>query len=65
MNLGVGLEHKIMRRVDFRVEARDHIVGTPTFGLPNAYSDAIFPVKGKANDVEYTAGFVVQIGKKK
>jgi hypothetical protein len=66
MNLGVGLEHKISRRVAFRVEARDHIVGSPTYGLPaKASTSAIFPITGKANDVEYTAGFVVHIGKLK
>jgi len=65
MNFGVGLEHKISRRVTLRLDARDHISGSPTFGLPaQASASAIFPAKGSANDVEYTAGIVVHIGKK-
>ena len=65
MNAGVGLERKIMPRVFLRLDARDHICGSPTFGLPaQASTSAIFPVTGSAHNVEYTAGIVVHIGKK-
>jgi hypothetical protein len=65
MNAGVGLEHKISPRVLLRLDARDHICGSPTYGLPaQASSSAIFPVAGIAHNVEYTVGIVVHIGKK-
>jgi len=65
MNFGVGLEHKILRRVALRVDVRDHVTGTPTYGLPAQSSNsAIFPAKGTANNVVYMAGIVVRLGKK-
>jgi opacity protein-like surface antigen len=66
LNCGGGLERKISRRVSFRLEVRDHITGSPTFGLPPQSSNsAIFPAKGLAQNVEYSVGIVAHFGKKK
>jgi outer membrane protein W len=66
VNGGGGLEHKISQRVTFRLDIRDHLTGSPTFGLPaHATTSAIFPVRGFAENVVYSAGIVVHIGKKK
>jgi opacity protein-like surface antigen len=66
MNLGAGVDRKIMKRVTFRLDLRDHITGSPRFGLPaepNLSSSATFPVAGHANNIEYTAGIVFHLGK--
>jgi opacity protein-like surface antigen len=66
LNLGGGLDRKITKRLTFRIDLRDHITGSPAFGLPpapNFYSAAAFPVSGRANNIEYTAGIVLHIGK--
>ncbi|MGD1156580.1 MAG: outer membrane beta-barrel protein [Terriglobia bacterium] len=66
VNCGGGVEHKISRRVSFRLDVRDHLTGSPTFGLPaQAPTGAIFPVSGLAQNVVYSAGIVVHFGKKK
>jgi opacity protein-like surface antigen len=65
-NLGVGLDRKIMKRLTFRIDLRDHITGSPAFGIPprpNVNSIAAFPVSGRANNIEYTAGIVIHLGK--
>lgn len=66
ISAGVGLDRKIMKRLAFRIDLRDHITGSPAFGLPfraNTDSAAFFPVTGRANNIEYTAGFVFHLGK--
>jgi outer membrane protein W len=64
-NCGGGVEHKIFRRVSLRLDLRDHLTGSPTFGLPpQASTGATFPVSGLAQNVVYSAGIVVHIGKK-
>lgn len=63
LNLGGGLDHKFTKRLTFRLDVRDHVTGSPAFGLPNPQSGAIFPVKGRANNIEYTAGIVFHMGK--
>jgi hypothetical protein len=66
MNCGGGIEHKILRRVSLRVDVRDHFSGSPTFGLPPQSSiSAIFPAKGLAQNVVYSAGLVIHFGKRK
>lgn len=65
-NFGFGLDIKLARMLAFRIDARDHITGTPTFGLPASVSSgsttAYYPVKGRASDVVYSAGFVFRFG---
>lgn len=66
MNLGVGLDRKLMKRLTFRIDLRDHITDSPAFGIPSGHTSdnlAVFPVKGRANNIEYTAGFVLHLGK--
>ena len=66
LNIGIGLDRKIFRRVSFRLDLRDYVTSSPAFGLPHrSPNGAIFPVSGRANNLEYTAGFVIHIGKKK
>jgi hypothetical protein len=66
MNCGGGIEHKIFRRVSLRLDVRDHFSGSPTFGLPPQSSiRAIFPAKGLAQNVVYSAGLVIHFGKRK
>jgi hypothetical protein len=66
VNCGGGIEHKVFRRVSLRLDLRDHLTGSPTFGLPaQSSTGAIFPVSGLAQNVVYSAGIVVHFGKKK
>ena len=66
INLGVGLDRKLTKRLTFRIDLRDHITSSPAFGLPpkpTFDSAATFPVAGRANNIEYTAGIVFHLGK--
>ena len=65
MNLGCGLDRKIMKRITLRLDLRDHFTGSPHFGLPNSASPGVvFPVSGRAHNIEYTAGIVFHLGKR-
>jgi len=66
INLGGGLDRKLSKRLTFRIDLRDHITGSPAFGLPpqpNSDSIASFPVSGRAHDLVYTAGILLHLGK--
>jgi opacity protein-like surface antigen len=67
LNVGIGLDRKLTKRLTFRLDLRDHITSSPAFGLPpKPTSDslgAFYPVSGRANNLEYTAGFVLHLGK--
>jgi opacity protein-like surface antigen len=67
LSIGVGLDRKIMKRVTFRLDLRDHITGSPAFGLPlvptTDSQGASYPVAGRANNIEYTAGILFHLGK--
>ncbi len=63
LNLGAGLDRQLTKRLTFRIDLRDHVTGSPAFGLPNSQSEAIFPVSGHAHNLEYTAGILFHIGK--
>lgn len=64
MNLGAGLDRKIMKRLTFRIDLRDHITSSPAFGLPpRSDTSAAFPVSGRAHNIEYTAGILFHLGK--
>lgn len=55
-NYGGGLEFKVFPFVGLRLDVRDHVTGSPNFGLPGHYN-------ATAHDVEYSAGIVVHFGK--
>ncbi|MGO8791932.1 MAG: hypothetical protein ACLQVL_31715 [Terriglobia bacterium] len=66
LNLGGGIDRKFTKRITFRIDLRDHITSSPAFGLPaqpTSDSNAIFPVKGRANNIVYTAGILFHLGK--
>lgn len=66
LNLGCGIDRRFTRRITFRIDLRDHVTSSPAFGLPPVQtvdSLAIFPVKGHANNIVYTAGILFHIGK--
>jgi len=64
--IGGGLDRKLTKRLTFRIDLRDHVTGTPAFGMPpipTLDSSANYPVKGRANNIVYTAGFMYHFGK--
>ena len=68
MNVGVGLDHRLSKRLTFRVDMRDHITSSPAFGIqrvvtPVSLNLGVYPVKGRANQMVYEAGFVYHLGK--
>ena len=67
-NVGAGIDYKWSSRVDLRLEVRDHLFGSPTYGLPQAATTATtayFPVGGPAHDIEYSIGIVYRFRKGK
>ena len=58
-NYGGGAEWSFLPDLALRLDVRDHITGTPTYGLPHAR----FPVSGAAEDVEFSAGLSFHFGK--
>jgi hypothetical protein len=66
LNVGVGIDRKFSKRLTFRIDVRDHVTSSPAFGFPPSatYDNAAsFPVKGRANNIVYTAGIVLHLGK--
>lgn len=67
LNLGIGVDRKLFKRVTFRIDIRDHVTSAPGFGIPpKPTTDSLgasYPVKGRANNIVYTAGFVFHLGK--
>ncbi|HTV54921.1 MAG TPA: outer membrane beta-barrel protein [Terriglobia bacterium] len=55
-NYGAGVEMKVLPFIGLRVDARDFVTGSPSFGLPGNFN-------ARANDVEYSAGIVLHLGK--
>jgi opacity protein-like surface antigen len=64
-NYGGGVDYRLSRRFNFRVDIRDHVTGSPTYGLPGSSSSGrpIFPISGAAQDLEYSAGLVFHLGR--
>jgi opacity protein-like surface antigen len=65
-NAGAGLDYKVARKVDLRLDVRDHMFSSPTYGLPSTpgtFSTAYFPISGSARDIEYSIGLVYRFGK--
>lgn len=64
-NFGGGVDISLTHFLAFRIDARDHRVGTPTYGLPQAATSnftAYYPVSGHMNNVVYSVGFVYHFG---
>jgi opacity protein-like surface antigen len=65
-NAGGGIDYKVSSRVDLRLDVRDHMFGSPTFGLPysaTSFSSAYFPISGSGRNLEYSIGLVYRFGK--
>lgn len=65
-SLGAGLDRKLTRRLSLRIDLRDHVTSAPAFGIPsapNTNSIASYPIKARADDIVYEAGFVYHLGK--
>lgn len=58
LNAGGGLEVSILPAVALRLDLRNHMTGTPRFGL----SESRFPVTGRTNNLELSAGFTIHLG---
>ena len=67
VNFGGGFDLKVTARVGLRIDIRDHISSSPSFGLPTTEPStaglAWFPVKGNASDIVYSVGLVYKWGK--
>ena len=65
-NFGGGIDYKVASKVDLRIDVRDHMFGSPTYGLPQAATSAsspYFPISGSAQNIEYSIGLVYRFGK--
>ena len=58
-NYGGGIEWSFVPALALRLDLRDHITGTPTYGL----SSARFPISGAAHGVELSVGLTFHIGR--
>jgi hypothetical protein len=59
VNYGGGVDWGFFPTLALRLDLRDHITGTPTYGL----STARYSVSGAAHNVELSLGLVFHIGK--
>lgn len=59
VNYGGGTDISFFPFLALRLDVRDHITGTPTYGL----SSARFPVHGAAHDLEASVGLVFHVGR--
>jgi len=58
-NYGAGAEWSFFPTLALRLDLRDHVTGSPTYGLASSR----FPISGVAHDVELSAGLVFHIGR--
>jgi opacity protein-like surface antigen len=54
-NYGGGVEFKLLPLVGLRLDVRDHVTSSPSFGLPGRYN-------ATAHDLEYSGGIVLHLG---
>jgi hypothetical protein len=59
INYGAGAEWGFLPALGLRVDLRDHVTGTPTYGLPGRR----YPISGAAHEVEFSVGLTFHIGK--
>jgi opacity protein-like surface antigen len=57
-NYGGGVELGFLPAILLRLDLRDHVTGSPTYGL----SSSRYPISGAAHDVELSAGIVFHVG---
>jgi hypothetical protein len=69
VNFGGGIDWRGSRRLGLRLDIRDHLTGSPTFGLPTSQPSTAglpwFPATGKASNMEYSIGIVYRFGREK
>jgi len=58
-NYGGGVDWSVIPLLGLRLDLRDHVTGSPTYGL----SANNFPISGAAHNVELSAGVVFHLGK--
>lgn len=58
-NYGAGVEWSSLPNVALRLDVRDHVTSSPTYGLTSSQ----FPISGRAHDAEVSVGVVFHIGK--
>lgn len=58
-NYGGGVEWGFFPALALRLDFRDHVTGTPTYGL----SSATYHVSGTGHDAELSAGLVLHLGR--
>jgi hypothetical protein len=67
VNFGGGIDYKLGKKASLRLDVRDHITGSPTFGLPTAQPSTAglpwFPATGSAHNIDYSIGLVYHFGK--
>jgi outer membrane protein with beta-barrel domain len=63
VNLGGGVEWGLFPTLGLRLDLRNHIIGTPTYGLPQGSASIIYPVSGHANNLEISAGITLHVGR--
>lgn len=56
LNYGGGLDWRFLPFIALRLDVRDHVTTTPTYGFPSSSNTGpYFPVSGAAHDLEYSA----------
>jgi opacity protein-like surface antigen len=64
VNYGCGMDVKLLPYLALRLDVRDHLTSSPTYGLPSSSSiGPYYPISGAAHDLEYSAGIVLHFGK--
>lgn len=58
-NFGGGAEWSFLPDLALRLDLRDHLTGTATYGLPHS----LYPVSGTAHTLELSAGLTFHFGK--
>jgi len=58
-NFGGGLDWSFLPTLDVRFDFRDHVTGTPTYGLSNT----TLHISGAANNLDFSLGLVFHLGK--
>jgi hypothetical protein len=69
VNFGGGIDWTGSRKLGLRIDVRDHITSSPTFGLPTSEPSNTslpwFPATGSAHNIEYSIGIVYHFGREK
>jgi len=67
VSFGGGIDYKLTEKVSLRLDVREHITGSPTFGMPTTQPSTAglpwFPATGAAHNIDYTIGIVYHFGR--